>query len=204
MHILLAEDQGMVRTALASLLRLDGDFTVTEAADGNAAMRLLKQQSQPGQPAIDLLLTDIEMPGYSGIELAQYIREQQLAVKVVVITTFGRSGYVKRAMDAGVGGFLLKDAPVEQLTQAILQVMAGKKVIDSELLLNALGEQDPLTDKERRALRLAADGQSTSDIAAALYVAEGTARNYLSEAISKLHASNRIDAARIARQKGWL
>lgn len=204
MHILLAEDQGMVRTALASLLRLDGDFTVTEAADGNTAMRLLKQQSQPGQPAIDLLLTDIEMPGYSGIELAQYIREQQLAVKVVVITTFGRSGYVKRAMDAGVGGFLLKDAPVEQLTQAILQVMAGKKVIDSELLLNALGEQDPLTDKERRALRLAADGQSTSDIAAALYVAEGTARNYLSEAISKLHASNRIDAARIARQKGWL
>lgn len=204
MHILLAEDQGMVRTALASLLRLDGDFTVTEAADGNTAMRLLKQQSQPGQPAIDLLLTDIEMPGYSGIELAQYIREQQLAVKVVVITTFGRSGYVKRSMDAGVGGFLLKDAPVEQLTQAILQVMAGKKVIDSELLLNALGEQDPLTDKERRALRLAADGQSTSDIAAALYVAEGTARNYLSEAISKLHASNRIDAARIARQKGWL
>lgn len=204
MHILLAEDQGMVRTALASLLRLEGDFTVTEAADGNIAMRLLKQQIKAGEPSFDLLLTDIEMPGYSGIELAQFIRDQQLAVKVVVITTFGRSGYVKRAMDAGVGGFLLKDAPVEQLTQAIMQVMAGKKVIDSELLLNALGEQDPLTDKERRAIRLAADGLSTSDIAAALFVAEGTARNYLSEAISKLHASNRIDAARIARQKGWL
>lgn len=204
MHILLAEDQGMVRTALAALLRLEGDFTVTEAADGNIAMRLLKQQGKTAEAGFDLLLTDIEMPGYSGIELAQFIREQQLAVKVVVITTFGRSGYVKRAMDAGVGGFLLKDAPVEQLIQSIMQVMAGKKVIDSELLLNALGEQDPLTDKERRALRLATDGLSTSDIAAALFVAEGTARNYLSEAISKLHAGNRIDAARIARQKGWL
>ena len=144
------------------------------------------------------------MPGKSGIELAQYIQQHKLATKAVIITTFGRAGYVKRAMDAGVGGFLLKDAPVEQLISAINQVMAGKRVVDSELLLNSLGEQDPLTDKERQALRLAADGQSTSDIAAALYIAEGTARNYLSDAISKLNAANRIDAARIARQKGWL
>lgn len=198
MNILLAEDQAMIRTALASLLRLEAGFTVTEAADGNAALTLLKQQS------FDLLLSDIEMPGKSGIELAQYIQQHKLATKVVIITTFGRAGYVKRAMDAGVGGFLLKDTPVEQLVQAIQQVMAGKRVVDSELLLNSLGEQDPLSDKERQALRLASEGKSTSEIAAALYIAEGTARNYLSDAISKLSAANRIDAARIARQKGWL
>lgn len=198
MRILLAEDQAMVRTALASLLRLEADFQVTEAADGSTALKLLQQQP------FDLLLSDIEMPGHSGIELAQYLQQQKLATKVVIITTFGRAGYVKRAIDAGVGGFLLKDAPVDQLVSAINQVMAGKRVIDSELLLNSLGEQDPLTDKERQALRLAAEGNSTSEIASALYIAEGTARNYLSEAISKLNATNRIDAARIARQKGWL
>lgn len=198
MNILLAEDQAMIRTALASLLRMEAGFNVTEAADGNAALKLLKQQS------FDLLLSDIEMPGLTGIELAQHIQQHKLTTRIVIITTFGRAGYVKRAMDAGVGGFLLKDAPVEQLVQAIQQVMAGKRVVDSELLLNSLGEQDPLSDKERLALRLAADGKSTSEIAGALYIAEGTARNYLSEAISKLNAANRIDAARIARQKGWL
>lgn len=198
MNILLAEDQAMVRTALAALLRLEADIKVTEAADGTVALQQLKQHS------FDLLLTDIEMPGASGIELAQYVQQQKLPTKVVVITTFGRAGYVKRAMDAGVGGFLLKDAPVAQLVQAMQQVMAGKKVVDSELLLNSLGQQDPLTEKERQALRLAAEGKSTGEIASALYIAEGTARNYLSEAISKLNAANRIDAARIAKQKGWL
>ncbi|MCT8127637.1 response regulator transcription factor [Alishewanella sp. BS5-314] len=198
MNILLAEDQAMVRTALASLLRLEANMQVTEAVDGNAALQQLKQHS------FDMLLTDIEMPGASGIELAQYVQQQKLATKVVIITTFGRAGYVKRAMDAGVGGFLLKDAPVEQLVQAMQQVMTGKKVVDSELLLNSLGEQDPLTEKERQALQLAAEGKSTGEIASALYIAEGTARNYLSEAISKLNAANRVDAARIARQKGWL
>lgn len=198
MKILLAEDQSMVRTALASLLRLEPGLDVTEAENGNSALLLLKTRP------FDLLLSDIEMPGLSGIELAQYIQQQKLKTKVVIITTFGRAGYVKRAMDAGVGGFLLKDAPVEQLVQAIKQVTAGKKVVDGELLLNSLGDQDPLSDKERKALRLAAEGQSTSEIASALFIAEGTARNYLSEAISKLNAANRIDAARIARQKGWL
>jgi two-component system, NarL family, response regulator DesR len=198
MKILLAEDQAMVRTALASLLRLEPGLDVAEAENGNSALLLLKTRP------FDLLLSDIEMPGLSGIELAQYIQQQKLKTKVVIITTFGRAGYVKRAMDAGVGGFLLKDAPVEQLVQAIKQVMAGKKVVDGELLLNSLGDQDPLSDKERKALRLAAEGQSTSEIASALFIAEGTARNYLSEAISKLNAANRIDAARIARQKGWL
>ena len=145
MNMLLAEDQAMIRTALASLLRLEAGFAVTEAADGNAALEQLKQQP------FDLLLSDIEMPGQTGIELAQFVQQQKLPTKVIIITTFGRAGYVKRAMDAGVGGFLLKDAPVEQLVQAIQQVMAGKKVVDSELLLNSLGEQDPLSDKERQA-----------------------------------------------------
>lgn len=198
MHILLAEDQAMVRSALAALLALEADYQITQAADGEQAWQLLQQQR------FDVMLTDIEMPHRSGIELAQWMQQHQAEVPVIIITTFGRAGYIKRALDANVRGFLLKDAPVEQLIAAIEQIRQGKRVIDTDLVMQALGATDPLTDKERRALKLAAEGKSTSDIAAALYVAEGTARNYLSEAISKLHAVNRIDAARIAQQKGWL
>lgn len=198
MRVLLAEDQAMIRTALASLLRLEGGFDVVEAEDGDTAMKLLQDCD------FDLLLSDIEMPGASGIELAEYIQKSKLNTRVIIITTFGRSGYIRRAVNANVTGFLLKDAPVEQLVDTIAKVMAGGKVYNSELLLNSLGGQDPLTNKERKALRLAADGKSTNEIAQALFVAEGTTRNYLSEAISKLNASNRIDAARIARQNGWL
>jgi two-component system response regulator DesR len=198
MKILLAEDQAMVRGALASLLRLSSQHELVEAADGDAALALLKQQS------FDLLLTDIEMPGRSGLELAAWLQHQQSPTKVVIITTFGRSGYIRRALDCGVSGFLLKDAPVQDLLAALEKVQAGKRVIDSELALLALGEQDPLNDKERRALRLAGEGKSTAEISQLLFIAEGTVRNYLSEAMSKLNAANRIDAARIAQQKGWL
>ncbi len=198
MRILLAEDQAMVRGALASLLRLSSQHELVEAADGDAALALLKQQS------FDLLLTDIEMPGRSGLELAAWLQHQQSPTKVVIITTFGRSGYIRRALDCGVSGFLLKDAPVQDLLAALDKVQAGKRVIDSELALLALGEQDPLNDKERRALRLAGEGKSTAEISQLLFIAEGTVRNYLSEAMSKLNAANRIDAARIAQQKGWL
>jgi two-component system response regulator DesR len=198
MKILLAEDQAMVRGALASLLRLSSQHELIEAADGDAALALLKQQS------FDLLLTDIEMPGRSGLELAAWLQHQQSPTKVVIITTFGRSGYIRRALDCGVSGFLLKDAPVQDLLAALEKVQAGKRVIDSELALLALGEQDPLNDKERRALRLAGEGKSTAEISQLLFIAEGTVRNYLSEAMSKLNAANRIDAARIAQQKGWL
>lgn len=198
MKILLAEDQAMVRGALAALLRLNSQHEIHEAADGDSAWQLLKTDR------FDVLLTDIEMPGRSGLDLAAYAKQQQLAMKVVIITTFGRSGYIRRALDSGVSGFLLKDAPIDDLLAALDKVMTGKRVIDSELALLALGEQDPLTDKERRALRLAADGKSTAEIANLLFIAEGTARNYLSEAIAKLNASNRVDAARIAQQKGWL
>ena len=198
MKILLAEDQAMVRGALAALLTLAGGFSITQASDGDEALSLLKQQS------FGPSLTDIEMPGRTGLELATWLKEQHSQTKIVVITTFGRAGYIKRAIEAGVGGFLLKDAPSETLVNAIQQVMAGKRVIDPELAMMAIGDVDPLNDKERRALRLASEGKSTSDIAETLFIAEGTVRNYLSEAIAKLNASNRIDAARIAKQKGWL
>ncbi|WP_299795073.1 response regulator transcription factor [uncultured Shewanella sp.] len=198
MNILLAEDQAMVRGALAALLSLDGEFEVTQACDGDEALSLLKKDT------FDLLLTDIEMPGLTGLELAQWCQKQDSPIKVIILTTFGRAGYIKRAIESGVGGFLLKDAPSDSLIHGIRQVMAGKRVIDPELAIMAIGESDPLNDKERKALRLASEGRSTAEIATALFIAEGTVRNYLSEAISKLHASNRIDAARIARKKGWL
>lgn len=198
MRILLAEDQAMVRGALASLLRLSSSHELVEAADGDSALKLLKTDH------FDVLLSDIEMPGRSGLELAAWLQQQQSKTKVIIITTFGRSGYVRRALDCGVSGFLLKDAPVDDLLAAIDKVLAGKRVIDSELALLALGEQDPLSDKERRALRLAGEGKSTAEIAAILFIAEGTVRNYLSEAMAKLNAVNRVEAARIAQQKGWL
>ncbi len=196
--ILLAEDQAMVRGALAALLSLNGQYHITEAKDGDQALQLLKNES------FDLLLSDIEMPGRTGIELAQWVADNQPKTKVVIVTTFSRAGYIKRAIESGVGGFLLKDEPSEQLVEAINSVMNGRRVIDPELAMMAIGDKDPLNDKERRALRLAAEGKSTSEIATSLFIAEGTVRNYLSEAINKLSASNRIDAARIAQQKGWL
>jgi len=198
MKILLAEDQAMVRGALAALLGMEPNFEITQAEDGDKAWLLLKQHQ------FDILLTDIEMPGRSGLELAQYLIQQQSTTKIIVITTFGRSGYIRRAIDMGVSGFLLKDAPSEQLIQAIYRIKDGKRVIDGELAMMALGESDPLNDKERRALRLAAEGKTTVEIANTLHLSEGTVRNYLSEAIAKLNAANRVDAARIARQKGWI
>ncbi|MDT7525617.1 MULTISPECIES: response regulator transcription factor [Idiomarinaceae] len=198
MKILLAEDQTMVRTALASLLRLEADYEVDEAVDGAAAQQQLQQEHY------DILLTDIEMPHLSGLELLQWVQQHQPALKTVIITTFNRAGYIKRAVDAGVSGFLLKDAPIATLIDSLHKVCAGARVISNELLLQALGQQDPLTEKERKALRLAGQGMSTQAIAEALFIAEGTARNYLSEAISKLHANNRVEAARFAHQQGWL
>lgn len=198
MKILLAEDQAMVRGALAALLSMEDNFQIDQARDGDEALALLKQ----GQ--YDLLLTDIEMPGRSGLELAKWLQEQDTHTKTVIITTFSRVGYIKRAIELGVGGFLLKDAPSAELISAINKVMSGKRVIDPELAIMAVGDNDPLNDKERRALRLAGEGRSTAEIAQTLFIAEGTVRNYLSEAIAKLNASNRIDAARIAKQKGWL
>ncbi len=198
MKILLAEDQAMVRGALAALLGMEPGFHITQAEDGDRALHLLRQET------FDVLLTDIEMPGRTGLELVQWLQQQKSPTKSIIITTFGRAGYIRRAIDMGVNGFLLKDAPSDELIQALYKIMDGKRVIDGELALMALGEKDPLNDKERRALRLAGEGKTTADIASLLCLSEGTVRNYLSEAIAKLNAANRIDAARIARQKGWI
>lgn len=197
--VFLVEDQGMVRGALYALLNLEeGIRVVDQAENGRVALKKLRDLD------VDILLTDIEMPEMTGIELAEEVATQFPHLKTVIVTTFGRAGYIKRAIASGVAGFLLKDAPSEQLASALRKVAEGKKFIDPELAIAALDDRDPLSDKERKALRLAGAGKKTSEIAEALFLSEGTVRNYLSEAISKLNATNRIDAARIARQKGWL
>ncbi len=198
-RVLIAEDQAMVRGALAALLRLESDIDVVgEAADGEIAWREL-QRLKP-----DLLLTDIEMPGLSGLDLAQRIQRHELPMKVAIVTTFGRAGFLRRALDAGVTGYLLKDAPAEQLAEALRQVHRGGRAIDPQLAMAAWTEPDPLNDRERQVLRLAGEGLSSSDIARQLNLSQGTVRNYLSEIIGKLAVGNRIEAARLARQKGWL
>jgi two-component system response regulator DesR len=198
-RVLLAEDQAMVRGALAALLRLEPDIDVVgSAADGEEAWRAV-QQLKP-----DILVTDIEMPGVTGIELAQRVQRYDLPSKVVIVTTFARSGFLRRALDAGVSGYLLKDAPAEQLADALRKVHRGGRAIDPELALEAWSEADPLNDRERQVLRLAGEGMSAGDIAGRLNLSQGTVRNYLSEAIGKLGVGNRIEAFRLARQKGWL
>ncbi|OEZ00097.1 MULTISPECIES: response regulator transcription factor [Stenotrophomonas] len=198
-RIVLAEDQAMVRGALSALLGLEPDIEVLgAAADGEAAWRML-QQLKP-----DILVTDIEMPGLSGLELAQRISRHELPIKVVIVTTFARSGFLRRALDAGVCGYLLKDAPAEKLADALRQVQHGGRAIDPQLALDAWSQADPLNDRERQVLRLSGDGRSASEIATQLGLSHGTVRNYLSECIGKLGVANRIEAYRLARQKGWL
>jgi two-component system, NarL family, response regulator DesR len=198
-RIVLAEDQAMVRGALAALLRLEeGLEVVAEAGDGRSALGLVQKLSP------DLLLTDIEMPMMSGLEVAQTIRERGLKTRVIIVTTFARAGYLRRALESGVAGYLLKDAPSDQLANAIRRVVAGGRAIDPELAMAGWEGDDPLTDRERQVLRLAGEGKSSTDIAAMVHLSEGTVRNYLSEAINKLGAMNRVDAARLARDKGWL
>lgn len=198
-RVLLAEDQAMVRGALAALLRLESDINViADVADGESAWREIQRD------APDILLTDIEMPGLTGLELAQRIQRHQLPVKVVIVTTFARAGFLRRALDAGVQGYLLKDAPAEQLAEALRQVQRGGRAIDPQLALEAWGEGDPLSERERQVLRLAGEGLGAGEIAAQLNLSNGTVRNYLSEAIGKLGVGNRIEAYRLARQKGWL
>ena len=197
--VLLAEDQRMVLGALGSLLGLEPDIDVVgAAADGDEALRLV-QTLQP-----DILLTDIEMPGRSGLDVAAEIRRRGLATRVIILTTFARSGYLRRALDAGVGGYLLKDAPSATLADAIRTVHQGGRAVDPALAAEAWAEPDPLTDRERQVLRMAGDGLTNAEIAARVHLSEGTVRNYLSEAMRKLDATNRTAAARLARDRGWL
>ena len=202
-RVVIAEDQSMVLGALAALLDLQPDIkVVAQAHDGEAGLAAVLEHEP------DVLVTDIEMPKLTGLELAAAVNEERkrsgLPTKVVVLTTFARAGYLRRALTAGASGYLLKDAPAGQLAEALRRVVQGGRAIDPELAAEAWGEEDPLTDRERQVLRMAADGASTAGIAENLGLSEGTVRNYLSEAISKLSASNRIEAARLAREKGWL
>ena len=198
-RVLLAEDQAMLRGALAALLAMETDIEVAgTAGDGETAWREL-QRLKP-----DVLVTDIEMPGPTGLELAQRLQRHGSPTRVVIVTTFARPGFLRRALDAGVGGYLLKDAPVEQLADAVRRVHAGGRVIDPQLAVDAWSDADPLNDRERQVLRLAGEGLSAGEIAARLSLSAGTVRNYLSEAIGKLGVGNRIEAHRLARQKGWL
>jgi len=198
-RIVVAEDQAMVRGALAALLDTEPDLTVVGQARDGAEAIALAQSLKP-----DLLLSDIEMPNMTGLEVAGEIQRLRLPVRVAILTTFARAGYLRRALDAGVAGYLLKDAPASSLANAIRRIHAGGRVIDPELAAEAWTEPDPLTDRERQVLRYAGEGATGAEIAARLNLSEGTVRNYLSEAISKLGAGNRTEAARIARQKGWL
>lgn len=198
-RVLLAEDQAMVRGALSALLGLEADIEVIfAAADGESAWREL-QKMKP-----DVLVTDIEMPGLTGLELAQRVQRHELPTRVIIVTTFSRAGFLRRALDAGVSGYLLKDAPAEQLVDALRTVRRGGRAIDPQLALDAWSEADPLNNRERQVLRLAGEGRSAGEIAGQLNLSQGTVRNYLSEIIGKLGVGNRIEAYRLARQKGWL
>jgi two-component system response regulator DesR len=198
-RVLIAEDQAMVAGALAALLAIERDIEVVgTASNGREALAAIRTHRP------DVLLTDIEMPEMTGLELAVALKAESLSPRIVMLTTFARPGYLRRALDAGASGYVLKDAPSSRLADAIRRVHAGGRAIDPELAAEAWGEGDPLSDRERQILRLAADGRSGPEIAEELHLSEGTVRNYLSEAISKVGGRNRVDAARIARTKGWL
>ncbi|MFL6548701.1 MAG: response regulator transcription factor [Povalibacter sp.] len=196
-RVVLAEDQEMVLGALAALLEMEGDIeVVAQARNGKLAVEAVRKH----QP--DVLITDIEMPEMTGLDAAAAIKGG--TTRVVMVTTFARPGYLRRAMDAGASGYLLKARPATELANAVRKVHQGQRVIDPELAAEAWAETDPLTDRERQVLRLAAEGVKTEEVAKKLNLSAGTVRNYLSEAIDKLGAGNRIEAARIARSKGWL
>ena len=199
-RVLLAEDQTMLRGALAALLELENDIqVVAQATDGREAQRL-EREHHP-----DIVVTDIEMPHMTGLELATHLKDTGSQARVIILTTFARPGYLRRALDAGARGYLLKDRPASELAEAIRRVHSGLRAVDPALAAEAWSaDADPLSDRERQILQRAGDGRSSAEIAAELHLSEGTVRNYLSEAIAKLGAANRTDAARIARTRGWL
>src|SRR5579859_2809395 len=199
-RVMIAEDQAMVRGALAALLTLEGDIEIVAQVARGDEVLAAAQSSHP-----DVALLDIEMPGMDGLDAAAALRDQEPQCRVLILTTFGRPGYLRRAMESGVVGFLIKDAPSAELAAAIRRIVAGERVVDPKLALAALSEgNNPLTERERDVLALAASGPSIAEIATKLSLSEGTVRNYLSVAIQKLHAANRVEAARIAESKGWL
>ncbi len=199
-RILLAEDQAMVRGALAALLHLEPDLeVVAEVSEGNQVLPAAMKYRP------DIALLDIEMPGGDGLDAAQALHQTLPACRIAILTTFGRSGYLRKAVESGAVGFLLKDAPADQLAIAIRRMMKGERVIDPDLAIAALSEgENPLTGRERDVLIASLDGVSVADIARQLYLSEGTVRNHLSTAIQKLNARNRMEAAHLAMEKGWI
>jgi len=195
-RIVIAEDQKMLLGALAALIELEEDMEVVgRAGNGEEAVKLVHQLSP------DVCMMDIEMPGMSGLEAAEQIRGH--GCKVIILTTFARSGYFERAVKAGVDGYLLKDSPSEELADSIRTIMGGRRVYAPELIDQAYSEENPLTDRESEVLVLMADGKNTKEIASELYLTTGTVRNYISVILDKLDVSNRIEAIKRFREKGW-
>lgn len=198
-RVLLAEDQTMMLEAIALILELEADIEVVgRVGDGREALVLL-EQLRP-----DVLVTDIEMPGLSGLELAHQAATKVPKCRIIVLTTFSRSGYLRRALELEISGYLLKDSSPAELANAIRQVHIGGRWIDPELARKAWTHRDPLTERQREVLRLVEQGRSNAEIAGKLELSEGTVRNYLHDAMNRLGAGNRTDAVRIAREQGWL
>jgi two-component system response regulator DesR len=199
-RVLLADDQALVRGALAALLALEDDIEVVcELDDGAGAAQAVRAH------AVDVAVLDIEMPEVDGLEAAEEVLAAGTGCAVLIVTTFGRPGYMRRAVEAGVRGFVVKDTPAEELAQAVREVHAGRQVLDPGLLAQSLSEgRSPLTVREQEVLRAALDGSTVREIAQALRLSPGTVRNHLSSAIGKAHARTRAEAAAIARDRGWL
>jgi len=199
-RVVLAEDQAMVLGALAALLEMEDDIRVMAcAANGREALDAVARLKP------DVLVTDIEMPMMTGLALAAELCANHPATRTVILTTFARPGYLRRALDSGARAYLLKDRPATELAEAVRKVHRGQRVVDPALATEAWSaEIDPLSERERQILQRAGDGRTSTEIASELHLSDGTVRNYLSEAIAKLGAANRVDAARIARAKGWL
>ena len=199
-RVLIAEDQAMVRGALSALLTLEDDYEIVAEISRGDEVVPAALDSLP-----DVALLDIEMPGGDGLTAAAALRERLPSCRVIILTTFGRAGFLKRAMESGAAGFLLKDSPASELATAIRRVMQGERVVDPGLAAAALSEgESPLTEREREVLVASANGATIEEVARKLYLSEGTVRNYLSNAIKKLDARNRVEAARLAERKGWL
>lgn len=199
-RVVLADDQDLVRGGLAALLNLEPDLEVVGQAGRGDELEDLVRRTRP-----DVALVDIEMPGIDGIDATRRIVEAGLGCRCLIVTTFGRPGYLRRAMDAGAYGFVVKDTPAERLAQMVRKVAAGQRVVDPALAADSLaGGIDPLTERERDVLRAAADGGSIKSVAAALHLSAGTVRNHLSSAIGKTGAETRYEAARLARERGWI
>jgi two-component system, NarL family, response regulator DesR len=199
-RVLLAEDQAMIREALAALLSFEDDIEVVAQVGRGDEVTAAALASKP-----DVALLDIEMPGMDGLTAAAALSQASPGTKIVILTTFGRPGYLRRAMEAGASGFVVKDSPADRLARTIRQVLSGQRVIDPELAAAALSEgASPLTPRERDVLAASRDGAAIAEIAATLYLSEGTVRNYLSACIQKTGARNRTEALRVAEERGWL